>query len=63
MRESSKTFSQQHGEGANRAHSGPYWVHLVTTLPLLLKMMIPPLRPLKGWLANDAHKGRLVPKS
>ena len=29
-------------------HSAPYWTHLVTTLPLLLLPMIPPLRPLKG---------------
>lgn len=29
----------------------PYWAHLVTTLPLLLLTCIPPLRPLKGWLA------------
>lgn len=47
------------------AHQAPYWVHAVTTLPLLLVTMIPPLRPLKGWLvasqyANDAHEGRLV---
>jgi uncharacterized protein (DUF983 family) len=47
------------------AHQAPYWTHLVTTLPLLLATMIPPLRPLKGWLvasqyANDAHEARLV---
>lgn len=45
------------------AHSAPYWVHLVTTFPLLLATMIPPLRPLKGWLVasqymNDAREGR-----
>lgn len=47
------------------AHGAPYWTHLVTTLPLLLVTMIPPLRPLKGWLVasqyvHDAHEGRLV---
>ena len=50
------------------AHSAPYWVHAVTTLPLLLLTMIPPLRPLKGWLVasqyvHDAHEGRLSPPS
>ncbi|TCT02971.1 DUF983 domain-containing protein [Aquabacter spiritensis] len=43
----------------------PYWVHLVTTLPLLLLTCIPPLRPLKGWLVASqyfykAQEGRLV---
>jgi uncharacterized protein (DUF983 family) len=28
----------------------PFWVHLVTSLPLLLLLCILPLRPLKGWL-------------
>ncbi|MBU0556870.1 MAG: DUF983 domain-containing protein [Alphaproteobacteria bacterium] len=28
----------------------PLWVHLVTTLPLVLATCILPLRPLKGWL-------------
>jgi uncharacterized protein (DUF983 family) len=28
----------------------PLWVHLVTSLPLVLLTCIPPLRPLKGWL-------------
>jgi len=42
----------------------PYWIHLFTTLPLLLLTMIPPLRPLKGWLVasqykNDAQQGHL----
>ncbi|MCW2367023.1 MULTISPECIES: DUF983 domain-containing protein [unclassified Sphingobium] len=28
----------------------PLWLHLVTTLPLVLATCILPLRPLKGWL-------------
>lgn len=44
-------------------HQAPYWVHIFTTLPLMFATMIPPLRPLKGWLVasqylNDAHEGR-----
>lgn len=47
------------------AYGAPYWVHLVTTLPLLLATCIPPLRPLKGWLVADqyfhkAEEGRLA---
>ncbi|WP_428032638.1 DUF983 domain-containing protein [Ancylobacter sp.] len=43
----------------------PYWVHLFTTLPVLLLTCIPPLRPLKGWLVASqyyykAEEGRLV---
>lgn len=42
----------------------PYWVHLVTTLPLIFLTCIPPLRPLKGWLVASqyvykAEEGRL----
>ena len=42
----------------------PYWVHLVTTLPVMLATCIPPLRPLKGWLVASqyyykAEEGRL----
>lgn len=45
--------------------SPPFWVHLVTSLPLLLIMCILPLRPLKGWLVASqfffkAREGRLV---
>ncbi|MFH1554367.1 MAG: DUF983 domain-containing protein [Pseudomonadota bacterium] len=48
------------------AHQAPYWVHLVTTLPLLLLTCIPPLRPLKGWLVASqyfykAEEGKLIP--
>jgi uncharacterized protein (DUF983 family) len=47
------------------AYSPPFWVHLVTSLPLILITCIPPLRPLKGWLIasqyfNKAEEGRLV---
>src|ERR1700761_7400777 len=28
----------------------PFWVHLVTSLPLMLLICLAPLRPLKGWL-------------
>lgn len=47
----------------------PFWVHLVTSLPVLLATCIPPLRPLKGWLVasqyfHKAEEGRLaVPQS
>lgn len=47
------------------AYEAPYWVHLVTTLPILLLTCVPPLRPLKGWLVasqyyHRAAEGRLV---
>lgn len=47
------------------AFTAPYWVHLVTTLPLILLTCIPVLRPLKGWLVASqyfykAEEGRLV---
>lgn len=47
------------------AYEAPYWVHLVTTLPVLLLTCIPPLRPLKGWLVASqyyykAEEGRRV---
>ena len=46
------------------AYEVPYWVHLVTSLPVLLLTCIPPLRPLKGWLIASqyvykAEEGRL----
>lgn len=39
----------------------PFWVHLVTSLPLLVFGCIFPLQPIKGWLvasqfANDAQE-------
>lgn len=47
------------------AYSAPYWVHLVTTFPLMLATLLPPLRPLKGWLVasqfhHKAQEGRLM---
>jgi uncharacterized protein (DUF983 family) len=44
--------------------SAPYWVHLVTTVPLLLVGCVLLLRPLKGWLVcsqyvHKAGEGRL----
>ncbi len=47
------------------AHSPPFWVHLLTSFPIILLTCIPPLRPLKGWLIasqyfNKAEEGRLV---
>ena len=49
------------------AYEPPFWLHLVTTLPLILVTCIPPLRPLKGWLVaaqfiHKAEEGRLAPK-
>lgn len=46
------------------AYTAPYWIHLVTTLPLMLLGCILPLRPLKGWLVasqyfHKAEEGRL----
>lgn len=46
-------------------YQAPYWVHLITTLPLILITCIPMLRPLKGWLVASqyfykAQEGRLV---
>lgn len=47
------------------AYEPPAWVHLVTTLPLILLTCIPPLQPLKGWLVaaqffHKAEEGRLA---
>jgi uncharacterized protein (DUF983 family) len=43
----------------------PFWVHLFTTLPILLITCLLPLRPLKGWLVCSqffykAREGRLA---
>ncbi|MBT2189124.1 DUF983 domain-containing protein [Sphingobium nicotianae] len=45
--------------------SPPFWVHLLTTVPLTLATCILPLRPLKGWLVCSqyffkAGEGRVV---
>ena len=39
----------------------PFWVHLVTTLPLLLITCIAPLRPLKGWLIDSQYYYKAAP--
>lgn len=46
------------------AFEAPYWIHLVTTLPLTVLLCLAPLRPLKGWfVANQfifkAEEGQL----
>lgn len=46
-------------------YAPPVWVHLVTTLPLLILPCLLLLRPLKGWLVcsqyvNSAQEGRLI---
>ena len=33
----------------------PWWIHLVTTLPLLIVVCILPLRPIKGWLVCSQY--------
>lgn len=43
------------------AFSPPFWVHLLTSLPLMLVGCLVPLRPIKGWLVasqyvNKAHE-------
>ena len=45
--------------------SPPVWVHLITSLPLLLLTTVLPIRPLKGWLVASqfffkAREGQLV---
>ena len=47
------------------AYSPPFWVHLSSSLPIILLTCIPPLRPLKGWLIasqyfHKAEEGCLV---
>lgn len=47
------------------AYQAPYWVHVFTTFPIMLATLLPPLRPLKGWLVasqyyHKAQEGRLV---
>jgi uncharacterized protein (DUF983 family) len=45
--------------------SPPFWVHLVTSLPILAITTVLPLRPIKGWLVASqfyfkAEEGRLA---
>lgn len=47
------------------AYQVPYLVHVFTTFPIMLATLLPPLRPLKGWLVasqyyHKAAEGRLV---
>jgi hypothetical protein len=37
------------------AYAPPWWVHLVTTLPLLIVLCALPLRPLKGWFVYSQY--------
>lgn len=45
----------------------PFWVHLFTSLPVMIVTCVLPLRPIKGWLVcsqyfYSAREGRLVGK-
>lgn len=37
------------------AFSPPFWVHLLTSFPLLILGCLLPLRPLKGWLVASQY--------
>jgi uncharacterized protein (DUF983 family) len=48
-------------------YSPPFWVHLLTTFPLLILSSVLLLRPFKGWLVcsqyiNKAEEGRFGPR-
>ncbi|MGL4962779.1 MAG: DUF983 domain-containing protein [Inquilinus sp.] len=50
------------------AYEPPMWVHLLTSVPLLIGGCLALLRPLKGWLVaaqyiNDAREARLTTNS
>lgn len=36
----------------------PWWVHLLTTLPLMVLSVVLPLRPIKGWLVASQYVNR-----
>ncbi|WMS44785.1 DUF983 domain-containing protein [Acuticoccus sp. MNP-M23] len=47
------------------SYEPPVWVHLITTLPMIVLACIAPLRPLKAWLVasqfyHDAAPGKYV---
>ncbi len=44
------------------AYDPPVWVHLLTTLPVMLLFCLPPLRLIKGWLVASQffHKAQEV---
>jgi len=37
------------------AHSPPWWVHLLTSFPLLVLGCVLPLHPIKGWLVASQY--------
>lgn len=37
-------------------HAPPIWVHLLTTLPLIVGLSLFLLRPLKGWLVVSQYR-------
>ena len=37
------------------AFSPPFWVHLMTSIPLLIGGTVLPLRPIKGWLVASQY--------
>ena len=40
------------------AHDPPFWVHLLTSFPLLGLGCVLPLRPIKGWLVASQYVNR-----
>tara|TARA_R110002020_G_scaffold52911_2_gene148357 strand:- start:1761 stop:2180 length:420 start_codon:yes stop_codon:yes gene_type:complete len=36
-------------------HEPAWWVHFLTTAPLMLLTCVPPLRPVKGWLVASQY--------
>jgi len=40
------------------AFDPPFWVHLVTSLPLMIAGTLAPLRPIKGWLVASQFVNR-----
>jgi len=42
------------------AYNPPWWVHLLTSMPLMLLGCLLPLRPIKGWLVASQYVNRSV---
>lgn len=42
------------------AFSPPFWVHMVTSLPLMIAGCILPLRPIKGWLVASQYVNKAL---
>lgn len=40
------------------AYEPPFWVHLITSLPLMIAGCLLPLRPIKGWLVASQYVNR-----